>query len=231
MKISITFNGNSFLITPDIMQVLQVKAFQIENAINLFNKGIESLANDIQRIEQLPAVKLRDYLIKYDLSNREINFELDEDSWYYYKRFLCQIEGRKAISAKRKDELFANGNITITTSSNFYNSILSGSVIPEERLSGDILVPDFENSDPNSPFYFKTVVFTGVLEKISRINAAEKVKSMGADINNTISPLTDFVIVGTDPGPSKMKKIEKFNAAGANIRIIYEPEFLDMLQD
>lgn len=63
-----------------------------------------------------------------------------------------------------------------------------------------------EHADPNSPFYDKKVVFTGVLESISRSEAAEIVKAMGADINNSISSLTDYVIVGADAGPSKLKR-------------------------
>lgn len=96
---------------------------------------------------------------------------------------------------------------------------MSGEIVVEEKLSGDSLVPDLEH-----------VVFTGVLESISRSEAAEIVKAMGADINNSISSLTDYVIVGADAGPSKLKKIEDCNAKGANIRVIFESEFLKMIK-
>ena len=230
MKISITFNGYSFILTPSIVRVLEVKAFKVENAINMFNAGIEALADDIQHIEQLPSVRLRGYVIKYDLSNKNIDFELDEDSWSDYKKYLGKVEGLKSISSKRKEELFANGNISIIKSSNIYNSILSDNVVSEERLSGDILAPpDLENSNPNSPFYNKKVVFMGVLESMSRIDAAIIVKSMGGDINTSISPFTDFVVVGTNPGPSKIRKLESYNAAGADIKILYEYKFLEKI--
>lgn len=98
-----------------------------------------------------------------------------------------------------------------------------------EKLSGDILVPDLKKADRKSPFYNKKVVFTGVLETVSRGDAAEIVKSMGADINTTISGSTDYVIMGANAGPAKMKKIEDCNKMGANIRIVYEPEFLEMI--
>lgn len=97
-----------------------------------------------------------------------------------------------------------------------------------ERLQGDILKPDLDNANPNNPFYNKKVVFTGVLGSISRNEAAERIKKMGADINTTISKKTNFVITGQDPGSSKMNKIIKYNNEGSEIKIIYEKEFIKM---
>lgn len=231
MKISITGHETSgvitYTITPDSFQCLTVDAYKISNAIDLFNKGVETLINDIRHIEGIDVVKIKNLVIKYDLSNDDVDFELDSDAWYAYKKYLCEIEGRKAISAKRKNELLSKGNIT---KESFYDQIITGDIIVEDRLSGDILEQDLEHADPNSPFYDKKVVFTGVLESISRSEAAEIVKAMGADINNSISSLTDYVIVGADAGPSKLKKIEDCNAKGANIRVIFESEFLKMIK-
>ena len=234
MKISITGHETSgvitYTITPDSFQCLTVDTYKISNAIDLFNKGVETLINDIRHIEGIDVVKIKNLVIKYDLSNDDVDFELDSDAWYAYKKYLCEIEGRKAISAKRKNELLSKGNITVHEKESFYDQIITGDIIVEDRLSGDILEQDLEHADPNSPFYDKKVVFTGVLESISRSEAAEIVKAMGADINNSISSLTDYVIVGADAGPSKLKKIEDCNAKGANIRVIFESEFLKMIK-
>lgn len=99
-----------------------------------------------------------------------------------------------------------------------------------ERLQGDVLKPDLENANPDNPFYNKKIVFTGVLSTISRNEAAGVIKKMGADINTTISKKTDFVIIGQDPGPSKMNKIIKLNNEGSGIKIIYEKEFIEMIK-
>ncbi len=100
-----------------------------------------------------------------------------------------------------------------------------------DRLQGDVLKPDLENANPDSPFYNKKVVFTGVLEKIKRQKAAEIVKNMGADIDTGITKKTNFVITGTDPGPSKMNKIIKYNNDGCEIKILYEKDFLEMINE
>ncbi len=99
-----------------------------------------------------------------------------------------------------------------------------------DRIQGNVLKPDLENADKNSPFYNKKVVFTGVLEKINRQEAAVILKNMGADIDTSITKRTNFVITGIDPGPSKMNKIIKYNNDGCEIKILYENDFLKMIE-
>lgn len=98
-----------------------------------------------------------------------------------------------------------------------------------ERLKGDVLKPELEKADTNSPFYGKKIVFTGVLTSITREEAGRKTKEMGADIDTGISKKTDFVIVGTGAGPSKLKKIEDYNKLGSMIKILKEKEFLELI--
>jgi len=73
--------------------------------------------------------------------------------------------------------------------------------------------------------YRKKVVFTGDLRNFTRQEAAHLLKELGADVNTSISKNTDFVIIGNNPGPSK---IEKIGILG--IPIISEDDFLKMLE-
>lgn len=100
---------------------------------------------------------------------------------------------------------------------------------PENQLSGDILKQDLTNADPNNPFYDKKVVITGTFY-YDRKDLAKKIKVMGADINTSISKLTDIVLVGEKPGPSKINKIKSLQSDGFNIRVIQEFE-LDKILD
>jgi DNA polymerase III subunit epsilon len=99
-----------------------------------------------------------------------------------------------------------------------------------ERLTGAVLRPNLEVENINNPFHSKKVVFTGVLQNLSREEAAKQVQKMGADIDTGVNKRTDFVIVGHGAGPSKLKKIEYFNSSGSKIRIIQEDEFLTMIK-
>jgi DNA polymerase-3 subunit epsilon len=99
-----------------------------------------------------------------------------------------------------------------------------------ERLSGDVLKPNLNIQNLNNPFYSKKVVFTGVLQTITREDAAKKIQELGADIDTGVNKRTDFVIVGNGAGPSKLKKIQDFNSSGSNIKVIREDEFLSMIK-
>src|SRR5690606_3289922 len=73
-----------------------------------------------------------------------------------------------------------------------------------ERICGDLLKPELENADPDSPFYNKKIVFTGVLSRMDRLEAARRAKELGADIDTSVTKKTDFIIVGSAPGMSKL---------------------------
>lgn len=80
-------------------------------------------------------------------------------------------------------------------------------------------------------FYKKKVVFTGILEKFpDRDEIASILRQYGADVNGSISKKTDIVIKGAGAGPSKMKKIQELQEQGCSIRVIEEPEFIEILQ-
>lgn len=73
-----------------------------------------------------------------------------------------------------------------------------------EKLTGSVLKPNLDIEDTDNPFYSKKVVFTGVLQTISRQDAANKIQIMGADIDTGVNKRTNYVIVGHGAGPSKL---------------------------
>lgn len=89
----------------------------------------------------------------------------------------------------------------------------------DESLHGNVLVKDLTGADPNNIFYDKRVVVTGVFP-IPRKEMGDKLKAYGADINTSISKLTDYVLVGYDAGPKKLEKIKKLQEEGYAIRCL-----------
>jgi DNA ligase (NAD+) len=73
-----------------------------------------------------------------------------------------------------------------------------------DRLLSQITVLPFVKPRSNS-LSRKTVVFTGTLSSMTRPEAKAATEALGARVTNSVSPRTDFVVVGTDAG-SKAEK-------------------------
>ena len=70
----------------------------------------------------------------------------------------------------------------------------------------------------------KTFVFTGELESMTRPEAEEKVRLLGAKASGSVSKKTSFVVVGAEAG-SKAEKARKLGVA-----TLTEAEFLELLK-
>lgn len=97
-----------------------------------------------------------------------------------------------------------------------------------KQLKGDILRKDLTNADPNNPFYNKKVVITGIFD-VDRETLAERLKSLGADIDTAISRKTNFVIIGCDAGPSKLAKLQSLIESGCTIRQLRQNDVTQIL--
>lgn len=97
-------------------------------------------------------------------------------------------------------------------------------------------VDGMENID--SPLYGKVCVFTGVLESFTRKEAAQIVVNTGGTVSDSVTKKTNFLILGNNDyckaiknGKSNKQKVaEKLMEEGADISIIPESVFLDILQ-
>lgn len=72
----------------------------------------------------------------------------------------------------------------------------------------------------------KTFVFTGTLDCCSREKAGEIVEMLGGKFSNSITSRTTYLVVGKDPGRTKLEKAKKYG-----IKTISEEEFLNMIKD
>ncbi|MDR0337120.1 MAG: NAD-dependent DNA ligase LigA [Planctomycetaceae bacterium] len=106
--------------------------------------------------------------------------------------------------------------------------IQSGNPNREQKNKGSMLFDlksdsDTESVVQNLPLRDMMIVVTGTLKHFKRNEIEEVIEKHGGRATSSVSSKTTFVLVGAEPG-SKLAKAEQLG-----IRIVYEPEFLEML--
>jgi DNA ligase (NAD+) len=85
-----------------------------------------------------------------------------------------------------------------------------------ERLG---VKPVYE-SKARGPLHGKSFVITGTLEKLSRDEAAEKIRSLGGTFQTSVGKDTSYLVVGQNVGASKLKKAEKLGTTRIDERAL-----------
>ncbi len=93
--------------------------------------------------------------------------------------------------------------------------------------------------DETHPLFNKVCVFTGILEKYKREEAAQIVANCGGTIGAGITKKTNYLILGNndycktirDGKSTKQKKAEKYIKEGCDLIIIPEDVFYDMINE
>jgi DNA polymerase-3 subunit epsilon len=99
------------------------------------------------------------------------------------------------------------------------------------------IVGDSAKHNENSIFYGRTVIFTGTLSSMIRIEAQQLIADIGGINGNSVTKETDFLIVGQqdyrvvgeDGMSSKQEKAIKLIENGSTLEILSEDDFLKNL--
>lgn len=177
----------------------------------------------------LPYPKINGYICTCDLNNRE-GLELacarygiclehhhdgEDDAINCAKLYLAYVnEENKMADKDLPHELFQKNTFV-----SFNPFAFEG----HDALRGDVLQKDLAGADPNNPFYDRKLVITGIFN-IDRPELAKILKSMGADIDTNVGCRTNYLLIGEEPGPSKLKKFDELIAAGKDVRKIYQED-------
>jgi DNA ligase (NAD+) len=81
-----------------------------------------------------------------------------------------------------------------------------------------------EERPREGPLTGKTYVITGTLERFSREEAQARLEALGAKVTGSVSAKTTGLVVGEEPGASKLTKAQK-----AEVPILSEAELLELL--
>ncbi|MDO4868153.1 MAG: NAD-dependent DNA ligase LigA [bacterium] len=97
-------------------------------------------------------------------------------------------------------------------------------LVLEKMFSYGVKVKDFSKIE--GVLNGKNFVITGVLNSMSREQAAEKIEKLGGKFQKTISKTTDFLIIGEKVGATKILKAEKLG-----VKILNEDVFLKTINE
>lgn len=101
------------------------------------------------------------------------------------------------------------------------------------------IVAEEGKEKPWNPLYNKQCVFTGKLEAMTRKEAAQLVVNLGGICTDGVTKKTNFLVMGSNEyhpnvengKSSKQKKAESLILKGADLQILSESSFLEMLSE
>ena len=131
----------------------------------------------------------------------------------------------KKISEANKQELSAIQDIGPQVSNSVYNWFRE---TDNQKLTFDLLKNGVKILAPekiSKKLSEQTFVFTGTLNAMVRDQAKEKIRFLGAKIQNTVSKKINFLVAGREPSEIKIKKAKELD-----IKIINEKEFLEKIK-
>lgn len=106
----------------------------------------------------------------------------------------------------------------------FFRNPRNQAVLAKLKRAGLNQKSEIRSQKSEGPFTGKTVVVTGTLEKFSRDQAKELLRRAGANVTDSVSQKTDYLIVGEDAG-SKLDKAQKLG-----VKTLNEAEFRKLLE-
>jgi DNA ligase (NAD+) len=172
--------------------------------------GEKSISNILDSIERSRTIPLSRFLIALSIDNVG-----EETARLLSKRFGSLSALRKA-SVEDLKNIDGIGEVVARSIENWFADKANAALV--ERLVAHVtIVPDASGGE--GFFAGKTVVFTGSLERYSRDEASEIVRSQGGSVSSSVSQKTDYVVLGKDAGSKEAKARE------LGISILTEEEF------
>lgn len=200
----------------DIKDLPEIYEIKYEDLIGLEGFKDKKSQNLIDAIERSKDVALGSFIYALGISN--VGIKTANDLASYFKT-LDKIRNADREELKRAGEI---GDIIAESIIEFFhdNRIINSL----EKLMSEGVRPYYTESEKtNSLFTDKTVVITGTIEGISRVDISERVEKLGGKVTGSVSKNTDYVIVGEDAGSKHTKALE------LGIKIIDESRLKEIL--
>ena len=135
------------------------------------------------------------------------------------------LDSLKAASSEELTSIHEIGRIVAESIVKFFQDDKNQNILDRLFQTGFKIEYSQKTKEPHPFFEGKSFIFTGSLEAMTRPQAQEIVKMKGGKINSSVSPRTDYIVLGKKSG-SKLRKADELR-----VSILTEKEFLDKIYD
>lgn len=177
----------------------------------------KSAANLIDAIESSKKISLARFI--YALGIRHVGEQTSND----LARHFGSIEKLQEASFDELVKLPDVGETVARSIYDFFHTAQNKKMITRLLKRGVVITRPESQPRRQTPLSGKKIVVTGTLATLSRDEVKEKIRAAGGDWVSSVSPQTDYVVVGDAPG-SKYAKAQQLG-----IRILTEKELVSLL--
>jgi DNA ligase (NAD+) len=182
---------------PDLYRLTQ------EQLMELDGYGEISSANAIASIEASKAIPFSRVL--FGLNIPDVGWVTAQN----LARHFEDVDGLLAADAEAIEEVDGIGPDRAASIATWFSDDKNRALVEELRSLGLRFELGDEDRPREGPLTGKTYVVTGTLERWSREQATAALEAAGAKVTNSVSAKTTALVVGEEPGASKLTKAQR----------------------
>ena len=178
-----------------------------------------------EAVDTLPLVKTAWQLPSYKMDDLRMRLDLDQDGSHRALKD-CQDEFELYMRLRKEAE---EGKISIEPAKR--SSSRSGVKWSGrwERKKAKDFTTDRVEFDESHLLFGKNVVLSGDVEGVEYNDCLQAVCDLGGHPQDNVTKKTDYLVVGENPGKSKIAKAVEYKGKGQNIEIIDADTFIKMI--
>ncbi len=201
-----------------IHDVADLYTLKQDQVTGLERMGEKSAANLIEALEKSKQTSLARFL--FALGIREVG----EATAQSLANYFATLEAIETASLEQLQDVPDVGPVVAAHILAFFQQPHNIEVI-EKLIQAGINWPVIEHvAETEQPLAGQVIVLTGSLSTMSRDEAKQELKALGAKVTGSVSKKTDLVIAGTEAGSKRTK------AQQLGIEILDEAQFIKMLK-
>lgn len=198
----------------DYADLYKLDIFTLANMDRMGNKSADNLLAEIEKSKKRELEALI-----YALGIRNVGSRTAEILADNYET----LDALSAAPQEELSEIHEIGPIVARSIADFFSHKDTADIIKKLKQAGVNMKRGKKRLTTNI-LNGASFVFTGEMQKYSRGEASNIVKSLGGRVSSSVSKQTDYVVAGTDPG-SKYDKAVKLG-----VKVLDEKEFLKIIK-